>query len=105
MPDWFLFALLTLATYRVTQLLVYDDGPFGLIFKFRAAIGVYDLDQAGESKSNLGKLFACPYCLGFWLAIPGALVAAGAIDSFIILWLAIAGGQTFLEALSRHGQR
>lgn len=104
-PDWFLFTLLTLAVYRVAQLLVYDDGPFNLIFKFRVKVGVYDLDQGGEPKTGLGKLFACPYCMGLWLAIPAALVASGSINSFIILWLAIAGGQTFLEALSRHGQR
>lgn len=98
MPDWFLFLLLIFATYRVTQLLVYDDGPFDLIFKLRTKIGVYNLDQNGESKSNLGKLFACPYCLGFWLAILAALAASRSIDSFIILWLAIAGGQAFLES-------
>jgi hypothetical protein len=105
LPDWFLFTLLTFAVYRASQLLVYDDGPFNLIFKFRVMVGVHDLDQGGEPKALLGKLFACPYCLGLWLAIPGALVAAGAIDSFIILWLAIAGSQSFLEALSRHGER
>jgi hypothetical protein len=105
LPDWFLFVLLTFATYRVTQLLVYDDGPLDLIFKLRAMMGVYDLDQNGESKTNLGKLFSCPYCVGFWLAIPAALVPAGNIKSFIILWLAIAGSQSFLEALSKHGTR
>jgi hypothetical protein len=68
-------------------------------------IGVYDLDHNGESKSNLGKLFICPYCLGFWLAMVASLVIYSDIKSFIILWLAIAGGQTFLEALGNHGAR
>ena len=100
MPDWFLFVLLTLAVYRVTQLLVYDDGPFDLIFKIRGKMGVYDLSQNGEPETSLGKLFACPYCVGFWLSILAALSISGSIKSFIILWLAIAGAQTFLEALN-----
>jgi len=103
LPDWFLFALLTLVVYRASQLLVYDDGPFDLIFRFRARVGVYTLDQNGEPTSAVGKLFACPYCVGFWLAALAALTVAGSGKSFIILWLAIAGGQTFLEAY--HGKR
>ena len=100
MPDWFLFVLMTFATYRVTQLLVYDDGPFDLIFKARAKMGVYDLAENGEPKTSLAKLLACPYCAGFWVAIPAAMTISSNVSSFIILWLAIAGGQTFLEAIN-----
>jgi hypothetical protein len=102
LPDWFLFVVRVFAVYRAAQLLVYDDGPNDLIFKFRATMGVYDLDQNGEPKTSVGKLFSCVYCLGLWLAIP---VIANVINKFIILWLAIAGGQSFLEALSKHGTR
>lgn len=101
MSNWFLFVLLTLASYRITQLLVYDDGPFDLIFKFRDWIGVYELNQAGERQSFLGKLFSCPYCLGLWVSLFAALVGTLYGHNLFIWWLAIAGGQAFLENRSR----
>jgi hypothetical protein len=105
LSDWFLFLTLTFASYRVTQLLVYDDGPFNLILKFRTRIGVYDLNQAGEPKANLGRLFACPYCVGFWISFLTALVGyiySGGLFvwwlDLTIWWLGIAGAQAFLES-------
>lgn len=85
----------------MAQLLVYDDGPFDVIFKLRAAVGTYDLNAAGERQTVLGKLFSCPYCVGFWIAAPLAATLATTIISFFLWWLAIAGGQAFLESQSK----
>lgn len=102
MSDWLLFVLLTLAVYRLAQLLVYDDGPFDLIFKFRDWIGAYDRNEAGEAQSHFGKFFSCVYCVGFWLALPAAFVISVSTSS-LIWWLAIAGGQAFLEGRNKNG--
>lgn len=101
MPNWLLFIALSFACYRVAQLLVYDDGPFDVIFEFRTMIGVYDLNAAGERQTVLGKLFSCPYCIGFWAAIPCAVVLTTSIADFVLWWFAIAGAQAFLESRSR----
>lgn len=103
MPDWFLFILLTLAVYRVSQLLVYDDGPFDLVFKFRDWAGVYDRNETGEAQSHFGKFFSCIYCVGFWLAFFATFVISVSTSSFVLWWLAIAGGQAFLEGRARNG--
>lgn len=98
MNDWLLFIFLVLVNYRLSQLLVYDDGPGDIIFRLRDWIGVYDVNEAGERQTFFAKLLACPYCVGLWLALPLALVGTLHIYSVPIWWLAIAGGQSFLES-------
>lgn len=98
MSDWFLFVLLTFASYRVTQLLVYDDGPFDLILKFRVAVGVYDRNEAGETQNPVAKLFSCPYCMGLWISFFAALVSYLYGHNLFIWWIAIGGSQSFLES-------
>lgn len=57
---YFTMALLSVfATYGISYTLVYLDGAFGVIEKFRdSAIG-----------SKIGALYCVP-CLSFWVAIP-----------------------------------
>ena len=100
MNDWLSLALLSLACYRLARLLAFDEGPFGLVHRIRAAIGAYDYDKQGRAQTGLGRMATCPYCLGMWIAIPLAYYAAGAQWMIVIWWLAIAGGQSFLQGMT-----
>lgn len=50
-----------LATFAVTFLLKYIDGPFDVFAKLRQLLG--------PNLGFFGKLFDCFWCLGFWIGI------------------------------------
>lgn len=97
------FILLALAVYRVALLLTREDGPFKVLLRLRIRLGAYDYDADGEPKTELGKLFSCPYCLGFWLAIGATVflyfVPLLTLNSawLVVIALALAGAQTLLQ--------
>lgn len=109
MPDWspwFRLTLAVLATWRVSHLIAYEDGPFDVIVRLRQRAG----------NGVLGRLMDCPYCLSFWIAAPLALLLAGdtgntgntgiagiaaRAGAWCVAWLAISGGSSLLEKLSR----
>lgn len=96
---WLLLLLLILAVYRLARFVTFDDAPFNLMLKARVAAGVYNLNERGEREGFWANLLGCPYCVGLWLALFAAVSAYG-WPEFVIYWLAIAGGQSFLQGLT-----
>lgn len=94
------FILAAFACFRLAELLVVDDGPGDVCFKWRQTAGVYDLGQDDRPRRWHGRLFECPYCLGLWLALPLALWAVGLSPETSVMWLAIAGAQSVLHKLA-----
>jgi hypothetical protein len=88
---WFRLTLAILATWRVSHLIASEDGPFDAIVRLR--------ERAGDGV--LGKLMDCPYCLSLWIAAPLALLLADSAGAWCVAWLAISGGSSLLEKLSR----
>jgi hypothetical protein len=92
----FEFIVLALATWRLTSLLVWEDGPFEVFARLRHLLGVrYDETGMVYGSNWLAKGVVCPACasvwFGFlwavayylwqptwWIALPFAL-SAGAI--------------------------
>lgn len=100
MNDWLLLALAILACYRLARFAVIEEGPFGFMLKIRIWAGVYDYGENGEPVGTLGKLFACPYCIGMWIALALAVVLFWQRPLWVpLFWLAIAGGQAVLQGL------
>lgn len=76
-----------LAAWRLSALLVYEDGPFRIFERFRTLIGI-DPNGGVISSGFLPQLFTCIYCTSVWVAvlmwllwlvawwIPGVLAAA-----------------------------
>jgi hypothetical protein len=92
--------LAVLAVYRLSRLLVIDDGPFD-VFKIahdNAAI------RAGDSRlwDTIARLYKCQLCLGVWIAVLGviAVVAPCVVSDIAIMWLGIAGAQAMIESMS-----
>lgn len=102
-----LWVLLTLATFRLAQLVSVDK----ITEPIRLAIGRKTTDNEGYKEGHnrgwkfLADLINCPYCTGVWIAF---IAAFGMLPSslwfFIIYWLSIAGGQSFLEGVVRERQ-
>ena len=88
--------ILVLATWRLTSLLVWEDGPFEVFARIRHVLGVrYDDRSMAYGTNWLAKGVVCPACASvwfgtfwavaywlwpdvWWLALPLAL-SAGAI--------------------------
>lgn len=82
-----LLILCILATWRLSHLIVAEDGPWEIIVKIRTLFG----------DSMAGKAMDCFYCTSIWIAIPFTFLISNNILSWIICWLAISGGAALLE--------
>lgn len=83
------FVLAVLATWRVTHLLAYEDGPADLIVRFRARLG----------RSIAGQLMDCFFCLSIWIAVPTALFVSLKPAEWLMSWLAVSGGACLLQEM------
>jgi hypothetical protein len=88
-PDFGLrFTLATLATWRVAHLLAFEDGPWALVARLRAAAG------------RLGGVLECFYCLSLWVAAPLALWVTASAIAWPCVVLALSGGACLLHRLT-----
>jgi len=99
--------LACLAVYRLSELFVLDDGPYFIFRKFRKWLG----QRAAGSDMNgseymIAQLFECPFCIGIWLAALAVIpiLLPNIVTDILLVWLAIAGAQTFLETVSRNNK-
>jgi hypothetical protein len=85
------FVLGALATWRVTHLLVEEDGPRDVVLRARRAAGA----------SALGRAMDCFYCSSIWVALPFAvgLTRRRSDNLFerVATWLALSGAACVLE--------
>jgi Protein of unknown function (DUF1360) len=80
-------ALGALATWRVTHLLVEEDGPADVVVRLRR--------RAGDGW--LGQAMDCFYCLSIWTAAPVAAAVARRPREMPLTWLALSGAACLLE--------
>jgi hypothetical protein len=86
-----------LACYRLARLITQEAGPLDVFHHLRSAVGVYDYGADGRPQSTLGKLFACPYCTGVWVALILVLLPECKLQRWFVSWLAVAGVQTAMQ--------
>lgn len=98
------FILLGFAVFRLGWLFAREDGPFAVFLRMRMVLNSkaarvqpqhYNLDW------TLAELANCPLCLGIWIGLLAiiAVTIPGIVLKIIILWLAVAGFQSFLTLL------
>lgn len=90
------FLLEVLAVYRLSQLISVDDGPFDVFKRLRLLCG--QIAYKYKKIKTLADLVNCPYCVGVWFAL--CVVIALRQRYWFLRWLAIAGGQAFLQQVS-----
>ena len=99
MTDVLLIALAVFSCLRITQLVVVDEGPYGVFLAIRKRAGV-NASDGGKVWNNIAELLHCPYCMGIWVAFFLALMLGPSnLFEFILLWFGIAGGQAILEEM------
>jgi len=79
-----------LGTWRITHLLVAEDGPSQIFVRVRRAAG----------EGFWGELLDCFYCLSLWVAAPFCVVLGQGIRERCLLWLALSGGAILLERIT-----
>jgi hypothetical protein len=87
---WIRFVLATLATWRLTHLLVSEDGPADIIARLRNSL-------AG---SIAGGLFDCFGCLSLCVAIPLAFFVSTRPLEILVTWLALSGAAFLIERMT-----
>jgi len=74
------FVAYSLALWATSYILVFEDGPWGLLKKLRSFVGVYytvataTKASVRQAETMVGKLFNCPICLSVWLCVPMYIV-------------------------------
>lgn len=87
---WFSFVLGALATWRVTHLLVHEDGPWDAVLRLRGALG----------NGFWGHLLDCFYCLSIWIAAPFAFAVAHDPAAWGLAWIGLSGAACLLQRLT-----
>lgn len=90
MSDSFAFALGVLCVWRVTHLFVAEDGPAGILARFRRRLG----------HGFWGSLLDCFYCLSLWIAGPVALLIGEEWKARLLLWLALSAGAILVQRVT-----
>ena len=87
--------LAVFAAYRLTMLITYDYGPWDCFDRLRTWAGCYEYGADRRPEKMLGRLLACPYCVGVWMGAFCALllVTFHPAAYLFIAAMAIAGAQ------------
>ena len=65
--------LMILATWRISSLLTFEDGPFDIFLNFREKLGIFDiLDKDGNTITEVPlrfvpQMFGCIWCISIWV--------------------------------------
>lgn len=83
--------LLTLATWRLSSLLVSEDGPFDIFQRLRDALKVYPVKVNDEITCKAERpafgMFCCVWCMSVWCS--AILLVLYQFAPVVIWWLAI----------------
>ena len=83
-----------LAVWRVTHLVVVEDGPWDLLVKLRRVASAIALE----------RLVACFYCASVWVALGFALLITREWRALIVLVPALSGGAILLDRATDRDQ-
>ncbi len=94
--------LAAFATYRLSQLIAWDDGPDKVFFNLRT-MTKDSAELHGGRWENLDEAVNCPYCLGVWFAAFALLLLKHPtkVGNYFLYWFGIAGMQAFLQGLTK----
>ena len=79
MNDVCLFVVFSLATFAITYLIRYFDGPFDMLVRFRDACGIVrvpvldtdgcPVDIVEEFPTKLAEFVGCHWCITTWISL------------------------------------
>ena len=87
-----------LATWRLTTLLVNEDGPLDMLVKFRSFIGIkWDAQSEPYGTNFVAEAFTCVWCLSFWTGAVMAIFIAPSIAWYPVYALALSAAAIIIE--------
>jgi hypothetical protein len=89
------YLLLAFATWRISSLLVNEDGPRSMFARLRALVGVRHDDEFQPVAGNVvAGAFLCLWCMSVWVGLALALLSWFAPDvaAWIVLPMALSAG-------------
>lgn len=90
MPSIVSLLVATLAVWRISHLIVAEDGPWESIARLRAAAGT----------SIVGAWMDCFSCVSLLMAAPVAWLLSPEWESRVLVWLAVAGGALLTQRVT-----
>lgn len=101
--------ILGLATWRLSAMLSYERGPFGVFVKLRSLFGISpisDTDPEPETwpaESEIAQLWVCVWCLSAYVGagLVLAYLAFGSIAVWIALPFALSAAAILTERIAR----
>lgn len=79
------YLLAALAVYRISRMIVLEEGPFGAFAWLQ--------EKTKKQDNWIERGLACPLCISFWLSLVAALFFLPApFPEFLLTWFGIAGG-------------
>lgn len=105
--------LVSFGIYRISSLISSEEGLYlgwpkseqqiGIFKAIRIRAGAYDYGPNGEPETNLGRGISCPLCVGVYVAafVVALVLFPSKMGDVFLIWMGLAGGQTFLESLRR----
>lgn len=90
-PNLIDIILLSFGTWRVSQALVIETGPFNLFRVVRELLG-FEYAEDGLvivlPESFPGTVFTCVWCMSFWIAFPALTIfyVSPIVVTFLGLW-------------------
>ena len=106
------FVLIAFATWRITSLIVAEDGPFGIFERIRRPFIFLDPDKlppipptamrVHQERTGFGStLFRCIWCMSAYVApIVWALWFYVPYANYVVIAFAISGAAIIIEAFS-----
>lgn len=86
---WIRFVLAGLATWRISHLVVSEDGPWEFLARLRQWLG----------HSSFGRLMDCFGCVSIWVAAPISFFVLRWSQEQFLCWLALSGAAFLLERM------
>jgi hypothetical protein len=86
---WIRFVAAALATWRITHLIVHEDGPWDAIARIRRRAG----------PGFWGQLMDCSYCTSLWVSALAAFVMRPSFEQWVLYWLALSGAACILDRI------
>lgn len=99
MDTLLLLVLCTLAAFRLSEMVVIDDGPFDVFIELRGWANQPPLDDHPLRRTLAGVL-SCVHCSGVWFSILAGVYyyffQSANVWNSILFFLAVAGAQSVL---------
>ena len=88
------FCLAALAVWRLTHMIVEEDGPWRAIARMRTKLNA----------TAFGRLMHCFFCLSLWISLPLAVWLNGGWIGIAVHWLALSGAACLFQKVTEPSQ-